>query len=145
MLKNYFKSSLRNLIRHKGYSFINIFGLTIGLASNIFIFLWVMDEVSYDLFHKNGERIYRVMNNHTYNGKIETGWSTPPPLAEALNTEVPEIEHTMRITWNMGKLLRYGEKAFYESGYYADSTLFKIFTFPIIYGDPNNPLPDITS
>lgn len=146
MLKNYFKSSLRNLIRHKGYSFINIFGLTVGLATSIFIFLWVMDEVSYDRFHKNRERIYRVMNNHNYtDDKIETGWSTPPPLAEALHTEVPEIEYTMRITWNIGKLLRYGEKAFYESGYYADSTLFKIFTFPIIYGDPNNPLPDVTS
>jgi putative ABC transport system permease protein len=146
MLKNYLKTSFRNLLRHKGYSFINVFGLTIGLATSIFIFLWVIDELSYDKFHKESGRIYRVMNNFTYtDGKIETGWATPMQLGETMQAEIPEIEYTLRMSWELGQLFRYEEKAFYETGYYADSTLFRIFSFPILYGDPNNPLPDISS
>ena len=146
MLRNYFKTSLRNLIRHKGYTFINIIGLTVGMATSIFIFLWVMDELSFDKFHAKQERIYRLMKNAYYNGgKIETGWSTPMRLAETMQAEVPEVDQTMRLSYGQNFLFRFGDKALYESGYYADSTLFSIFSFPIIAGDKNNPLPDINS
>ncbi len=146
MLRNYIKSSLRNIIRHKGYTFINISGLTVGMATSIFIFLWVMDELSFDKFHVNKDRIYRAMKNATYSdGKIETTWSTPMRLADVMLAEVPEIDQTMRATYGQNFLIRFGEKAIYEEGLYADSTLFSIFTFPIIAGDANNPLPDIKS
>lgn len=146
MFPNYLKTALRNLLRYKGYSFINIFGLTVGLATAIFIFLWVADEVSYDRFHKNGDRAFRLMRTATSNdGRIVTRSSMPEPLAEAMQNGVPEIESTLRLTWNMQLLVRSGEKAFYENGFYADSTLFSIFTFPLIQGNRENPLPDISS
>lgn len=146
MLKNYLKTSLRNIIRYKGYSFINIFGLTVGLTSCIFIFLWVADELSYDRFHKNSDRAFRVLRNITFSdGKIFTRLSQPEPLAGVLREEVPEIEHTLRLSLNQRLLVRSGEKAFYENGFYGDSTIFKIFTFPIVQGDALNPLPDIKS
>ena len=91
MLRNYLKTSLRSLLRYPTYSFINIFSLTIGLTTSMFIFLWIADELSYDRFHEN-PGIYRVMSNFTYtDGSIEAGWSTPLKLAEAIQNEVPEI------------------------------------------------------
>src|SRR5688572_7900312 len=100
MLRNYLKTSVRNLLRNKGYSFINIVGLTIGLATSIFIFLWVIDEVSVDQFHENGDRLYRVMSNWTdSNGKVGTGGAMPLQLAEVLQAEVSEVEYTLRTTW----------------------------------------------
>ena len=146
MLRNYLKTSVRNLVRHKGYAFINIFGLTIGLATSIFIFLWVIDEMSFDQFHDNGDRIYRVMSNWTdSNGKVETGVALPLRFGEALQSEVPEIEYTLRTTWDKSLLFKYGDKSLTEQGIYADSTIFKLFTFPLIKGDINNPLPDMNA
>jgi putative ABC transport system permease protein len=143
MLKNYFKTSVRNLLRSKGYSFINIVGLTIGLATSIFIFLWVIDEISVDQFHKNDDRLYRVMSNWTdSNGKVGTGEAMPLQLAEVLQAEVPEIEYTLRTTWEKSMLFQYHEKSLMESGIYADSSIFKMLTFPLIKGDVNNPMPD---
>ncbi len=145
MLYNYLKTSIRNLLRYKSYAFINIFGLTIGLATSIFIFLWVVDELRYDQFHKNS-RIYRVMSNFTYtDGTIETGWSTPFKLAEAIQNEVPEIDQTLRLGWDRNMLFKHGEKSLHETGYFADSTIFSIFTFPIVQGDARNPLPTLNS
>jgi putative ABC transport system permease protein len=145
MLTNYFKSTFRNLYRYKGFTFINIVGLTVGLATSIFIFLWVTDELTYDRFHENGDRIYRVMSNLTYtDGSIETAWATPLRLADAMK-ELPEVEHSLQMTWEQVRLFTYEDKSFNESGYYADSTIFKIFSFPITYGDSRNPLPDINS
>ena len=72
MLKNYLKTSFRNLLRHKSYTFINIIGLTIGLVTSIFIMLWIIDELSFDRFHSNADRIFKVLVNNTYpDGKIE--------------------------------------------------------------------------
>ena len=136
MLKNYLKTSLRNLLRYKSYSFINIFGLTIGLSTSIFIFLWVMDEGRYDQFHQNKD-IYRVMSNFTYtDGTVETGWATPLKLAETMQHEVPEIDQVLRLGWGASMLFKYGEKSLNERGYFADSTIFSIFTFPILKETP---------
>ncbi|HEY9045025.1 MAG TPA: ABC transporter permease [Ohtaekwangia sp.] len=143
MIKNYLKTSFRNLLRYKSYSFINIVGLTTGLATSIFIFLWVIDELSYDNFHANGDRIYRVMSNFTYtDGKIETGWATPLKLSDVMQHEIPEIDQTLRLSWNSSMLFKYGEKSLNENGFYADSTIFSIFTFPIVRGNAGNPLPN---
>ncbi len=146
MLKNYLKTSLRNLIRHKGYAFINIFGLTIGLATSIFIFLWVLDEISYDQFHVKSDRIFRVMINDVHpNGKIETYSATPMLLADVLKTELPEIDEVAQLSWGTDMLLKHGEKSFNESGFYSDPTLFSVFSFPITKGDASKPLPDVKS
>ncbi|HYG20920.1 MAG TPA: ABC transporter permease [Ohtaekwangia sp.] len=145
MLRNYLKTSVRNLLRHKSYSFINILGLTVGLATSIFIFLWVTDEMRYDKFHQN-PNIYRVISNFTFtDGSIETGWSTPLKLADAMAAEVPEIDQVLRMGWNTGMLFKYGDKSLNENGLFADSTIFSIFTFPLVRGDAGNPLPDTKS
>ena len=94
MLKNYLKIALRNIVRQKGYSFINIAGLTLGLACFILIGLWVRDELSFDRFHEKKDRIFRIMN------KVQSGdlISTPTyALAPALKEEYPEVEETSRV------------------------------------------------
>ena len=84
MLKNYLKIALRNIIRHKGYSFINIAGLAIGLTCCLLIMMWVMDELSYDRFHENKDTIYRVEQDQNYSGSVYHVNVTPYPMAEGL-------------------------------------------------------------
>jgi hypothetical protein len=146
MLRNYLKTSFRNLLRYKSYSFINIFGLTVGLATSIFIFMWVTDEMSYDNFHAKSDRIYRVMSNFQYtDGSIETGWATPVRLSEVMQADIPEIDQVLRISWNNEMLFKYGEKSLNENGLFGDSTIFSIFTFPLVKGDAANPMPGLNS
>jgi putative ABC transport system permease protein len=146
MFRNYLLTALRSFSRQRSYSLINLSGLAMGLACSIFIFLWVMDEVSYNGFHKDADRIFQVMENQTYSGgKIFTFAATPGKLAEALKQEIPEVEYAARTSWGDRLLFKYEEKSIYEEGMYADPTLFKIFTFPIINGDKENPLPDNNS
>lgn len=146
MLRNYLLTALRSFLRQRSYSFINLSGLAIGLACSIFIFLWVMDEMSYDNFHPDGDRIYQIMENQTYSGnKIFTFMATPGLLAEALKQEIPEVEFASRASWGDRILFNYEDKSIYEEGSYADPSIFRIFNFPIIDGDRNNPLPDNNS
>ena len=88
MLKNYLLIAIRNLQRNTVYSFINIIGLSVGIACSILILLWVADEVSYNRFHKNYNQLYKVAVNHDFSGVIETGWSVPYPMKEALKTGI---------------------------------------------------------
>ena len=146
MLKNYFKIALRNFWRQKGYSFINISGLSLGLACSLLILLWVQDELSFDQFHEKGNALYLVMkNDHYSDGQLETNPGTPGPLSEVLEEEVPEIENITRVTYNWEKLFTVEEKNFKEQGYYADSTFFEIFSFPLIAGDQKTALNDVSS
>src|SRR5260221_10203539 len=93
MFKNYLKTSFRNLLRHKSYTFINVLGLTVGLVTSIFILLWIMDEVSFDRFHSDADRIFKVMVNNTYpDGKIETYPTIPSKLKDVIVQEIPEVE-----------------------------------------------------
>ncbi|HEX9651901.1 MAG TPA: ABC transporter permease, partial [Cyclobacteriaceae bacterium] len=137
MLKNYLKISFRNIFRHKGYSFINIFGLTVGLTTSIFIFLWVVDELSYDRFHANADNIYRVMINNTYpDGRIITHGATPVKLKDAMQTGVSEINLITQLSMDTELLIKHDVKSFNEQGIYADKTLFSVFSFSKIKGNP---------
>ena len=108
MLKNYFKIAIRNFQRYFGYTIINVAGLAVGLATVIFILLWVTDELSYDSFHKNKSTLYRVWHNATYSdGSIKTFPSTPAPLAPTAKVEIPEIENAVRIDWGSSLLFEY--------------------------------------
>jgi putative ABC transport system permease protein len=127
MVKNYLKTAYRNAIRHKGYAFINLAGLVIGLAASILIFLWVQDELGYDRFHKNGDRIHRVISNL---------WVQPVALAPALVDDYPEIQNAVRIL-KRRSLVNVGEKKYYEDTFtIADNSLFEIFTLPLVSGNP---------
>ena len=141
MLKNYLKITVRNIIKHKGYSFINIAGLAIGMACCLLIALWVLDELSYDKFHENAPNLYRVEENQHYSGRIYHVTVTPYPLGPALKAEIPEILDAARYVWAGGKLLRYEEKAFFENSVRAvDPSFLQMFTFPLQRGDKNTAL-----
>jgi putative ABC transport system permease protein len=135
MLKNYLKIALRNIVRQKGYSFINIAGLTLGLACFILIGLWVRDELSFDRFHEKKDRIFRIMN------KVQSGdlISTPTyALAPALKEEYPEVEETSRVWPWAGSLVRSGDMRFEENRIcLADPGFLRMFTFPLLKGDPD--------
>jgi putative ABC transport system permease protein len=141
MLKNYLKVILRNIRKHKGYSFINITGLAIGMACCLLISIWVLDELSYDRFHTNASLLYRVEEDQQYSGRVFHVTVTPHPLGPALVEEIPEIVDATRYVWSGGLLFRYGEKAFFEYLIRAvDPSFFQMFTFPFIKGDKNRAL-----
>ena len=99
MLKNYFKIAWRNLWRNKGLSFINIFGLAIGMAFAILIGLWIQYETGYDSFHKNRDRIALVMKNVMFNDQRSTQELSPLPLYYELKNNYPEVERVTRVAW----------------------------------------------
>src|SRR5215204_4471309 len=141
MIRNYFKIAWRSLWKNKGYSAINIFGLAIGLSASIFIFLWVYDEFSYDQFHSNANRIFKVLINNKYpDGKIETHHATPAKLKDVIKSEIPEVELASQYSMETELLVKHETNAFNENGIYADSTLFKILSFPIVNGNAAEPL-----
>ncbi len=137
MLFNYLKISIRNFRKQRLFSGLNIFGLGIGIAAVWLMVLYVADELSYDRFHAQADRIYRVTQQAEWaTGSFKLA-STSAPFAPALQNEYPEIEKTVRISAEGGGKIRYREKqvdAF--DVYFTDASVFDIFTYPFIYGDP---------
>jgi len=146
MIRNYFLIAFRNIVKQKFYSFINILGLTIGIAASLFIILYVTDEWSYDRFHKNIERMYRVGLNGKLAGQEVHVVSTPPPLASAMVNEVPGVEQALRL-WQWGDVvIRYEDKVFTEDLiFHTDSNFFKVFSFELLEGDPETALKEPNS
>lgn len=138
MIKNYFKTALRNLWKNKTYSFLNIFGLAVGIACAGLIFLWVEDELSYNDHNEKKDQLYQVYENQAYEGKTYTFSATPGVMAAAMKEELPGIRNSCRLTWNHYTLFSLGEKAIYERGYYADSSIFSMFTIPFVKGTKEN-------
>lgn len=140
MLKNYLKTALRNIKKHKGYSFINIAGLAVGMACCILIFLWVQDELSYDGFHRNSDRIYRISYAEEIGGSYDHYSHSPFPAAGAFTAEIPGITAYTRL-WKRTGLIKHGQKIFDEKNiFYADKDFFRIFTHSFIEGDPGTAL-----
>lgn len=137
MFTNLFKTAFRHLIKHPGYSFLNILGLTLGITSALFLIIYVSDEVSYDKYHKNADRIYRVSSKLTETDDQFTWIVAQIPFGPQAASEYPEIESFVRV-FNLGRtLFKYEEKEYFEEDFmYADSTLFDIFTYRILSGDP---------
>ncbi len=130
------KTALRGIKKHKGYSFINIFGLALGLACCIVIVMWIRDERSFDRFHKNFDTIFRVVADWPKNG-WEGVDATPQPLGPLVVEHIPGILDMMRFATHNRLVFRYQDKAFYESrGLIADPSLFRIFTFEFLNGSP---------
>jgi putative ABC transport system permease protein len=141
MLKNYLKIALRNIKRYKGYSFINITGLAIGMTCTILILLWVQDELSYDRFHKNGDYLYRVIQDIQFTDH-RTHWAiTQGPLGPSLKEDFPEIADFTRIRYR-GFRFKYDDKVFDEGVCMADNSILEMFTFPLVQGDAKTALID---
>ena len=145
MLKNYFKVAFRNLWRHKAFSFINIMGLTVGMTACFLIFMYVRFELSYDSFNTKAARTYRLVTDvktpsETINAGI-TAW----PFAPNIKNDFPEVEAFVRVSGG-NLLVRKGDIKFQEEkAMYADSSLFEVFDFKMIKGDPKTALKDIYS
>jgi len=143
MLRNYLKIALRNLKKHKGFSFINIAGLALGIACCLLILLLIRDELSFDRFHEHRDQVYRVVNQHPGQFYMGTDFIavTPAPLAPALMTEFPEVIKATRIDSSNEVIISYQNKRFYEDGFYwTDSHFFDVFSFPLIQGDQSKAL-----
>ncbi|MGN6341554.1 MAG: ABC transporter permease [Ginsengibacter sp.] len=148
MIKNYFKIAFRNITRHKGFSFINIAGLTLGFTACILIGLFVWDENQYDKFLPDGDQVYRVYNHYTNNEGSEDRAPAPPMFATTLKQDFPEVEQTARVLMQPENktLFEAGNKKIYEQdGYYVDSTYFDVFPLTFRYGTPLKALNDPSS
>jgi putative ABC transport system permease protein len=132
MLRNYVKVALRNIARQKGYSFINIFGLAVGVACCLVISLWVYRELNYDAFHVNADRIYHVLAQGQH---VKNNPSTPAPLAPVLKENYPEVEYATRRDDFGRRLVSNGEESFYEKVYAFDADFLRMFSFEIVHGD----------
>jgi putative ABC transport system permease protein len=138
MIKNFFKVSFRNLIRHKFYTTINVVGLSIGIAVSMLILFFIYDELSYDRFHKDAERIYQVYQKARLQGKEGDGPSSCAPFASAAVHEIPEVESSIRINLWREQIIRYEDDVFTETMLLADSNFFRFFTFELLEGNPEN-------
>jgi putative ABC transport system permease protein len=146
MLKNYFKIAFRNLWKNKGYSAINIFGLAIGIATCLLISLYVMDELSYDKYNKNADRIYRINANIKFGGDEQNLAVCPDPMAFTMVKDYPEVENAVRFRGYGPSLVKKGNENIKEERIiYTDSTLFDVFTLPMIEGNPKKALTEPNS
>ena len=145
MFHNYLKIALRNLTRNSVYSFINIVGLAVGIASSVFILLWVADEYSFDRFHKNYGSIYKLYQSQTWAQGISTNTSMPYRLKEVIKDKTSLIKHVVMTNWGEGNTLQVGDKRLNKLGLSASEDFFKIFSFSIVKGDENSALNDLNS
>ncbi|HEV8270058.1 MAG TPA: ABC transporter permease [Chitinophagaceae bacterium] len=145
MIRNYLKVAIRYLLRHKGYTAINVFGLAVGITCCILIMLFVRSEFTYDKFHNKSDRIYRAwVKEHYVDQDDIIDINTPLPLAGALQSSFGEIESTCRV-FNLNTLAKTGEQSFSEDIRMVDSSFFKIFDFSLIEGSRENPFPTSNS
>lgn len=142
MLRNYFKVALRNIMRYKFYSAINILGMTIGVTACLIIILYIADELSYDKFHKNADRIYQVGLHGKIGGQDIMVANTCPPMGPALVAEIPEVESATRIAQYWGQpAIKFEDKVFAETKvFYVDSNFFDFFSYRLLEGDPKSVL-----
>lgn len=142
MFKNYLKIAIRNLVKNKVYSFINILGMAIGLACFILISTFIKNELNYDNFHENAERIYRPVEvQHNPGVATQDVAVTMGPLAAALKNDFPEIESAARMMPVGEIFFKYGDKGYYEDKIsFVDAEILDIFTIPLIKGDIQNAL-----
>jgi putative ABC transport system permease protein len=147
MYKNYYKIAWRNLVKKKAYSFINIFGLALGIACGLLIFMYVQDELSYDNYHEKKERIFRLIHGWA-EGDLKEGVQASPywvwgnaPVGSALKNDFPEIEKVVQFSGRADILLTHEDKMFQEEGvFFMDSTVFDVFSWKLLEGNPKTAL-----
>jgi putative ABC transport system permease protein len=142
MFKSYLEVAIRNIRRQKGLSFIKIFSLSVGIAACVIIYLFIADELSFDRFHENGDRLFRLIQiSYDKNSGKETGYQEymPTPVGPELEKLFPEIEHQTRFASGTA-VVRYEDKIFQENLSLVDSPFFSMFSFPLIYGNPETAL-----
>ena len=139
MLRNFFKITIRNLWRNKGFSTINISGLAIGMAAAMLILLWVQHEISFDRFHSRADRIFILFSREDYNGKIDAWPRTPALMAQDLKRNFAEVEDIIRFN-QVYFLVTVGDKRFNSRGAFTDSGFLSTFSFPLLSGNAKQAL-----
>lgn len=134
MIKNYFKIAWRNLIKNKTFSFINILGLTLGMACSLLMMLWVNDERSVDAFHKNSAQLYTVFERQYHDGQIDAGYYTPGMLADEMKMTLPEVQYATGMAWNELSTFEANNKIMKKEGNYVGADFFTMFSYPLLQG-----------
>jgi putative ABC transport system permease protein len=140
MLKNYFTTAIRHLLKNRGYSFINIFGLAVGMAVALLIGLLVQHEVSYDGFNVHKAQIGKVKKMSVFNNEKKVQNGVMLPLYDELRTNYPEVKYITRLDWGDDHSLVAGDKKISKRGHFADPDMLRMFTFPLVKGNVNNVL-----
>jgi putative ABC transport system permease protein len=144
MLKHHIKIAIRNMIRGRGYSFLNIAGLGIGMGVFIIILLWARYQFTYDRFHENIDQLYWVPVWYQLGSEITPAIGSPPALGPALKADYPEIVNATRYC-RLPRLVKYQENHFTETIKMVDPSFLEMFTFPLVKGDPRTALSDLHS
>ncbi len=142
MWKNYFKIAWRNLSKNKGFTFINIIGLSVGMAGSILILLWVHHQFSFDRFHSKSDNLYQVWNQTDFNGELQSWNYTPKPMAFALKDNYAEIAGVTRFNFPNPILMEAEEIAISQKATQVDPDFFNMFDLPLISGDPDQVFAD---
>ncbi len=145
MFRNYFNTAVRNIWKSKGYSFLNMFGLAMGIACAALILLWVEDEVNFDQSFPNKENLYKIKDHQTYDGNTFTFDATPGPLAAGIKNEIPGIKSTARTTWGDQQLFSVEDKNINERGLFVDSSFLKMFQLQFLSGTAANAFSQLNS
>ncbi len=141
MFRNLLKIAFRNIVKDKTYTAINVFGLTIGITCSLFLLMYILDELSYDRYHKNSDNIYRVVSNIKEPDNTFTWAVAQIPLAEELRDNYPEVTNAVRFFDTGRTLYKNDDKQFYEEGFFlADSTVFDMFSYTFLSGDAGTAL-----
>lgn len=141
MLRNYLTIAFRNLRKYRFYSLINITGLSVGMTCFLFIFLYVVDESSFDAYHSNIDRLYRLNFLAKVDDQLAHLADSPKPAGPTFKQEIPEIEAFCRLQWQGDVVVRYDNQVFNEDkAMFADSSLFRIFSFQLLEGDAQTAL-----
>jgi putative ABC transport system permease protein len=145
MIRNYLKIAFRNLVKHKGYSFINIAGLATGMAVAMLIGLWMYDELSYDRYHENYDRLVQVMQHQSYNGETGTQTANPAIMARGIRNHFgDDFKYVLQSSWTSNHILSFGEKKFIKTGNYFEPQVTDMLGLKMIRGtrqalkDPNS-------
>lgn len=137
MLKNLLKISIRTILKDRTYSLLNVTGLTIGITCSMFLLMYILHELSYDRYHENAKNIYRVVSNIKETDNAFTWAVAQIPLADELRDNYPEVQNAVRFFGTGRTIYKNGEKQFYEEEFYlTDSTVFDMFTYKFIHGEP---------
>lgn len=141
MFNNYIKFVYRNLVKHLSYSLINIFGLSIGIASCILIMGYIGYELSYDSYHKNASNIYRIASIQSIDNRLSELATCPAPVGPTMKKDFPEVVDAVRFMPTVQRMFKFEDKQFFQSKVlYADQSIFNIFSFELVEGDPESAL-----
>jgi putative ABC transport system permease protein len=143
MFRNYFKIAFRNLSKNPGYTFINIAGLAAGMAVALLIGLWIWDELTFNRYHKNYDRLAQVWQHNVYNGVKQSQMANPAVMAEEIrNNFGSDFKYVIQSTWNFGRILTVGDKKFNKAGMYWEPQVIDMLSINLLKGDPELALKD---